>query len=134
MKRAKEARRTNRGTAASSQDGPLESLMHIWLAGLGAVSKAKTEGGKLLNELIEEGARVQDREREGAKLAVRSSLDKTRGLVGRLVMELPPLRVLEEVRALRKEVETMNATLEMLVLEIQKPRGRRVAKRSSSKV
>ena len=41
----------------------------IWLAGLGAFSKAQTEGNKLFSSLIKEGEKVQDRARKAASKA-----------------------------------------------------------------
>ena len=43
-----------------------DSAGQIWLAGLGAFSKAQVEGTKLFNSLIQEGERVQDRARQVA--------------------------------------------------------------------
>lgn len=41
----------------------MESAQQIWLAGLGALSKAQQEGGKYFETLVEEGAQVQERTR-----------------------------------------------------------------------
>lgn len=43
--------------------GMLESAQQIWLAGLGALSKAQQEGGKFFETLVEEGAQVQEKTR-----------------------------------------------------------------------
>ncbi|MEO6969160.1 MAG: phasin family protein [Rhodanobacteraceae bacterium] len=43
--------------------GMMESAQQIWLAGLGAFSRAQAEGGKLFETLVEEGAQVQDKTR-----------------------------------------------------------------------
>ncbi|MGA2549868.1 MAG: phasin family protein [Burkholderiaceae bacterium] len=53
--------RTNSGDA---KDGPLastirESASQIWLAGLGAFSKAQAEGGKVFEALVKEGGALQ---------------------------------------------------------------------------
>jgi poly(hydroxyalkanoate) granule-associated protein len=54
--RAKTEVRTN-GQLAAAIEG---SASQIWLAGLGAYSKAQVEGTRLFNSLIEEGKRIQD--------------------------------------------------------------------------
>ena len=41
-----------------------DSAHKIWLAGLGAFSKAEQEGGKMFKSLIKEGASVEERYRE----------------------------------------------------------------------
>ncbi|MGN6314201.1 MAG: phasin family protein [Rhodanobacteraceae bacterium] len=41
----------------------MESAQQIWLAGLGAFSKAQQEGGKFFDTLVEEGSRMQDKTR-----------------------------------------------------------------------
>jgi poly(hydroxyalkanoate) granule-associated protein len=43
-----------------------DSAGQIWLAGLGAFSKAQIEGTKVFNSLIKEGEKVQDRAKKAA--------------------------------------------------------------------
>lgn len=43
--------------------GMMESAQQIWLAGLGAMSKAQQEGGRFFETLVEEGAQVQEKTR-----------------------------------------------------------------------
>ena len=43
--------------------GMMESAQQIWLAGLGALSKAQQEGGRFFETLVEEGTQVQDKTR-----------------------------------------------------------------------
>jgi len=104
----------------------------VWLAGLGAVVKAQTEGPKLLNELINEGARVQAHKRNAAEQLVRSTLNDVQALVRRVVNELPPVRVLQEVRALRKQVDAMNASIENLTRVRRAPQKRRIKRKPRS--
>ena len=52
-----------------------DSATQIWLAGLGAFSKAQTEGTKLFSSLIKEGERVQDRAK---KAALKAQADSTK--------------------------------------------------------
>lgn len=43
--------------------GMMESAQQVWLAGLGALSKAQQEGGRFFETLVEEGAQVQEKTR-----------------------------------------------------------------------
>jgi hypothetical protein len=114
MKSGRKSERTGRKGVASANGSMLESLIHVWLAGLGAASKAQAKGPRWLHELIKEGARLEAFESNAAKKAVRSTLVGVRALARRVVNELPPVRVLKEVRALRKEVGAMNAKIDKL--------------------
>jgi len=61
MKSAKISPKTSRVDLTPNR--LLETLNQVWFAGLGAVSKARTEGPTLLNELVKEGARIKARAR-----------------------------------------------------------------------
>ena len=130
MKSGGTSRPKVRKSESPADSSLLEPLVHVWLAGLGAASKARAKGPKWLQNLIKEGARLEARERNAAKNAVRSTLGGARALVRRVVDELPPVRVLAEVRALRKQVDAMNAKLDKLararrsVLKQRRPRTR----------
>jgi poly(hydroxyalkanoate) granule-associated protein len=63
--------------AAAPGLGIPDSLSQLWLAGLGALAKAQTEGPKLLEALIAEGSRVQKGEKTSAQ-AVLGGLEKAR--------------------------------------------------------
>jgi len=52
-----------------------ESANQIWLAGLGAFSKAQQEGAKMFETLVEEGEKVQER----TKAAADERLSEMRG-------------------------------------------------------
>jgi len=47
-----------------------DSATNIWLAGLGAFSKAQEEGGKLFDTLVKEGEAVQNRASKSAQEAM----------------------------------------------------------------
>lgn len=55
--------RRNAEQAKAFGRGMMESAQQIWLAGLGALSKAQQEGGKFFETLVEEGAQVQEKTR-----------------------------------------------------------------------
>jgi poly(hydroxyalkanoate) granule-associated protein len=132
MKSGARSRGTGHAIAPPTKSRLFGPLIHVWLAGLGAVVKAQTEGPKLLNELINEGARVQAHKRNAAEQLVRSTLNDVQALVRRVVNELPPVRVLQEVRALRKQVDAMNASIENLTRVRRAPQKRRIKRKPRS--
>jgi poly(hydroxyalkanoate) granule-associated protein len=54
------------GGAKDLADSVLKSSHHIWLAGLGAFSRAQQEGMKMFEALVQQGERLQDRTRQAA--------------------------------------------------------------------
>ena len=65
----KKARAENAGEAAGAKDeskGVLESSRQIWLAGLGAFSRAQAEGMKMFDALVRQGEAVEAKTRETA--------------------------------------------------------------------
>jgi len=69
MATKKRSRRTKSTTGA--QERLLGVVHQIWLAGLGAASKASRGAPQLLDELVSEGARVQASNRGAAEKALR---------------------------------------------------------------
>ncbi len=132
MKSGAKSRKARRAIATSAERRPFGAFFQVWLAGLGAVSKAQTEGPKVLNELIKEGALLQTQMRNAAEKAVRSTVGDVQERVRRVVNELPPVRVLREVRALRKQVDAMNAHIENLTRARRAPRKRHARKPRSA--
>jgi poly(hydroxyalkanoate) granule-associated protein len=63
------------GLVAVTQDRLLGVVHQVWLAGLGAVSKAQSGAPKLLDDLVAEGARVQAQASKATEQVVRSALD-----------------------------------------------------------
>jgi poly(hydroxyalkanoate) granule-associated protein len=59
---------------AVAQARLLDGMHQIWLAGLGAVSKAQRGAPKLLEELVAEGARVHAKAQGNARKAVRGAV------------------------------------------------------------
>lgn len=53
--------------AAQLADAVKESAQQIWLAGLGAFSKAQEEGGKVFETLVREGGAIQRRTQQAAE-------------------------------------------------------------------
>ncbi len=60
------------GVAPVAQERLLGTVHQVWLAGLGAVSMAQRGGSKLLEDLVEEGARVHVRTSKATDEAVRA--------------------------------------------------------------
>jgi poly(hydroxyalkanoate) granule-associated protein len=65
-----------------------ESAQHIWLAGLGALSRAQHDGPKLFKSLVAEGARVQDKTSKVAERAIKGALANLQTSVSGRVTEV----------------------------------------------
>lgn len=69
-------------TSASKQSAPQlssavkESAQQIWLAGLGAFSKAQEEGGKVFEALVKEGLSIQRKTQSAAEEKISSATSK----------------------------------------------------------
>jgi poly(hydroxyalkanoate) granule-associated protein len=137
---AKRKQRTRAGRApTSAQERLLDTVHQIWLAGLGAVSKARNGAPQLLDELVSEGSRIHAQTRGTAEKALQGLLTgvqtgitervgKARGqatdaLEGlekvfqtRVHRALTQLGVpsAEEVQSLSKRVDRLNANIEKL--------------------
>lgn len=77
-KKAKTKTNTARVRAAvtATQEQMLDTVHDIWLAGLGAISKAQRGAPKLFDELVAEGARVHASASKSANKAVRSVMTR----------------------------------------------------------
>jgi poly(hydroxyalkanoate) granule-associated protein len=60
----------------------LAQLNEIWLAGLAALADARQRGPKVLEQLLAEGARIQEQTRAAADKAVRGALADVQSGVG----------------------------------------------------
>ena len=158
MAKRKSAKSSRKPRASNTQAQLLEVLHQIWLAGLGAVSKAQQSGPKLLNDLVAEGARVHSETRGAAEKALRRAFGDVQSTLSaraaqvrgqaadafenleeifrsRVYRALTQLGVpsAEALRALSKRVETLNASIDKLA-GTRKPgrRPRAGARRSTS--
>ena len=137
---AKRKQRTRVDRAPSTaQERLLDTVHQIWLAGLGAVSKARNGAPQLLDDLVNEGARIHTQTRGAAEKALKGLLagvqttitervGKVRGqatdaLDGlekvfqtRVHRALTQLGVpsAEEVESLSRRVDRLNANIEKL--------------------
>jgi poly(hydroxyalkanoate) granule-associated protein len=67
IKKAKAGRGSaEAGAAKDLTDAVFKSSHHIWLAGLGAFSRAQQEGMKMFEALVRQGERLQSRTRQAA--------------------------------------------------------------------
>ena len=73
VRKKKSAKRTPSG-AGSTQAQLLNMLHQVWLAGLGAVSRAQRGAPKLLEELVAEGAQVHADTKQAAEKMLRGAL------------------------------------------------------------
>jgi poly(hydroxyalkanoate) granule-associated protein len=76
-KRKSKSRRTS-PRAASSKTGIVHAGHQIWLAGLGALARAQSEGPKLFESLVEEGSAVHERKRESTQRFVKETWEGLR--------------------------------------------------------
>jgi len=94
-----------------------DSATNIWLAGLGAFSKAQEEGGKLFDALVKEGETMQNRASKSAQEAISDVRSKATGtwdkleqvFVDRVARALTSLNVptKHDIDTLAKRVEEL---------------------------
>lgn len=69
LKKARAEAKTDSGTSDDTKDfaqGIRDSSRQIWLAGLGAFSRAQAEGAKLFETLVEQGQNLESRTKRAA--------------------------------------------------------------------
>jgi poly(hydroxyalkanoate) granule-associated protein len=110
----------------------IDSAQKIWLAGLGAFSRARTEGDSMFNLLVEQGKGLRDRARDAADQAlktVRTQADSAAGQAqgqwdkleqvfeDRVSRSLNRLGVLtrQEVEDLSRQVQELNESVQALM-------------------
>jgi poly(hydroxyalkanoate) granule-associated protein len=144
MASKRKSRKTTRPAAGTAQERLLGTVHQIWLAGLGAASKASQGAPRLLEDLIAEGARIQAQRRGAAEKALKGLLESVNARVGQVrgqaadtlnnlekIFQTRVHRALtqlgvpsaEEVEALSKRIDTLNLNIDKLA------RGRKRAMR-----
>jgi len=110
----------------------LESAQKIWLAGLGAFSRARTEGDGMFNTLVEQGKGLRERARGAADQALKTvrtqadaTMEQAQGqwdkleqvFEDRVSRSLNRLGVLttHEVDDLTRQVKDLNASVQSLM-------------------
>lgn len=140
-----------RAGAASAQQlgkGIMESAQQIWLAGLGAFSKAQAEGSKLFESLVQEGTKLEHRTRKftdarvsEAREAVESTVGEARKRAADTWDRLEKVFEARVSRALgqlgvpgRRDLEALTARVEELAREVRKLNsGERAAPRRATR-
>jgi|SRR5208337_2307850 len=110
-----------------------DSAANIWLAGLGAFSKAQDEGGKLFEALVKEGEAVQNRASKSAQEAISDVRSKATGtwdkleqvFVDRVARALTSLNVptKHDIDALAKRVEELTKATTKLSHNLEESGG-----------
>jgi len=138
-KPARKPARAARKAATSAQAQLLDTMNKIWLAGLGAVSRAQHGAPQLLEQLIAEGARIHTETRGAAEKALRGLVGDVRSTInarlgearGQAADALENLQKIfetrvhqaltqigvpsaEEVAALSKRVDALNDNIDRL--------------------
>jgi len=123
--------RRNAGTAGEQiADGMRDSAQKIWLAGLGAFERAKSEGPRMFEALVEQGKELRSRAAEAADQALKTVREQAGEAQGkwdkleqvfedRVSRSLNRLGVLtsREVGDLSRQVEELNQTVRNLMRE-----------------
>lgn len=139
-----------RAAVADTQEQMLDTVHQVWLAGLGAFSKAQRGAPKLFDELVKEGAKVHASASKSADKAVRSVVLRAQSAIeGRVgsarARAADTLENLEKVfqsrvqRALHqmgvpgtRDIEKLSARVNALNTSIEKLARRRVSARSGN--
>jgi poly(hydroxyalkanoate) granule-associated protein len=157
MAKMKSSNKSTRGGPGGIQAQMLEGLHQVWLAGMGAVSRAQHDAPKMFDELVAEGARFQADTRGAAEAALRGVLGTVQerinaGVTGVRGQANEALENLEkifqtrvhralaqlgvpsagEVHALGKRIDTLNTNIDRLARRpaaAAKTRGRRAARK-----
>jgi poly(hydroxyalkanoate) granule-associated protein len=111
---------------AAGKDAPfgkavLDSATQIWLAGLGAFSKAQDEGTKIFESLVKEGERVQKHARGVAETTVADVRDRAADTWDKLedVFEDRVSRAMAKLSVpTKKDVEALRAKVEELTAAV----------------
>ncbi|HYM36470.1 MAG TPA: phasin family protein, partial [Steroidobacteraceae bacterium] len=67
--------------AAQPKNLFINSAHQVWLAGLGALARAQTEGPKVFQSLVDEGQRVHAHSRDVAEEALSNAMKSMRGAI-----------------------------------------------------
>jgi poly(hydroxyalkanoate) granule-associated protein len=155
----KTARRTvaRRAATRAPQGRLLDTVHQIWLAGLGAASKASQGAPRLMDDLVSEGARVHAEARGVAEKALRGLLEsvqtsiatrvgEARGQAAETLNSLEKIfqtrvhRALaqlgvpsaEEVESLSKRIDALNANIDRFNGDRRKIRARGAGRRAAA--
>ena len=145
------ATRSRKSSSPSSSGEQLaqtmrDSAQKIWLAGLGAFERAKSEGPRMFEALVEQGKGLRERASEAADQALKTVREQAGEAQGkwdkleqvfedRVSRSLNRLGVLtsREVGDLSRQVEELNRTVRDMVRGGAKPTAKAGAKKRRAK-
>jgi poly(hydroxyalkanoate) granule-associated protein len=144
MARTRSGRRANPGE--NTAQGVRDSAQKIWLAGLGAYERAKSEGPRMFDTLVEQGKGLRDRAAEAADQALRTVREQAGEAQGRWdkleqVFEDRVSRTLHklgvvtasEVSDLSRQVDELTRLVREMGRPAAKPKAKRAAPRAKKK-
>lgn len=133
-------------------DGPLantvkDSAQQIWLAGLGAFSKAQAEGGKVFDALVKEGVSLQRKTQTAAEDKITEVTSRMTnmadGISGKATQHWDKLESIFEERVAKalnrlgvpsaKDVDALMARIDALSANVAKLSGAPAAKKAAAK-
>ncbi|MEO8124734.1 MAG: phasin family protein [Burkholderiales bacterium] len=133
-------------------DGPLahtvkDSAQQIWLAGLGAFSKAQAEGGKVFEALVKDGISLQRKTQTAAEDKITEVTSRMTnmagGISGKATQHWDKLETIFEERVAKalnrlgvpsaKDVDALMARIDALSANVAKLSGAPAAKKSAGK-
>ncbi len=153
---AKKLKRTHSaGSREQFADQVKDSAQKIWLAGLGAFSRAQEEGGKVFETLVKQGQEIEKKTRSIAEKAAESARAQATETVGRAAGKWDKLEQVFEDRVHRslnklgvltsKDVERLTRQLSELSENVRslvggkaaakkaRPAAKKAAKKSAGK-
>jgi len=132
--------------SATTERGPLgsaikDSAQQIWLAGLGAFSKAQEEGGKVFDTLVKEGLSIQRKTQAVAEERINEATsrmsDMANGISTKAVGQWDKLENIFEERVAKalnklgvpsaKDVEALIERIDALTAQVQRAGGKAAA-------
>jgi poly(hydroxyalkanoate) granule-associated protein len=122
-----------------------ESAQQIWLAGLGAFSKAQEEGGKVFEKLVRDGLSIQRRTQAGVEERISEATNKMANLAtevtGKATGQWDKLEGIFEERVAKalnklgvpssKDIEALMARIDDLSKAVQKAAPKAVAPKTA---
>jgi poly(hydroxyalkanoate) granule-associated protein len=84
VKKLQKSESSGKGASSPLANTVKESAQQIWLAGLGAFSKAQEEGGKVFEALVKEGVTLQKRTQAAAEEKLSEATSRMTSMAGDL--------------------------------------------------
>jgi poly(hydroxyalkanoate) granule-associated protein len=135
----------NKGEADSGADALKDSAEKIWLAGLGAFERMKSEGPRMFETLVEQGRNMSARAKDAADQALRSVREANFESAGkwdklqqdmqeRVSRSLGSLGVstTRQMEALAKEVASLNEQMRSLMAATARGGARKASRSAGS--